>query len=514
MKSEMASVLRTDFLAFARMAIYENEGTKVSRDHYLEVIASKLMDFADGKTKRILVNLPPRHLKTQLGSVCLAAWVLAHKPNTKIMVVAYSEELAEQIARSIRSILQADWFKKIFETRIAKGHAKTKNFGTNAGGALYAASIDGSVTGFGADVIIVDDPHNIADAGYPEQLERTIERFDTIIMSRLNNRKKGRVIVIAHRIHDNDLSAHLLASGGWTHVVLPVIATRDQTYHTAYGPWHRHKGTLLQPDADDLDEVEKLRAKLVNPSFDLLYQQDADGQALPSIAAKHFPSYRSDNLRKLPHVISIDAGTDKGDTLSFSVILVVAYDGDKYYIVDEYRARCDYHELGRMVRRFGKRYRQSPILIERAANGPALLSELTRRQRKRVYGITPRRSKAARFRPHLDKILAGRVQLLLDEPFRSYFVQEFVEFPHGRHTDQVDAFSQAMAWIDDQGSLDPSQTAVATPGYCAAGHNSQFTGFDRRNQPKPNEPGIMAASCNSYRAPNAPFPTFKAWVRY
>ena len=347
MTSEITIVLRTDFLTFARKAIHKNEGTKISHDRYLEVIATKLMDFAEGKTKRVLLNLPPRHLKTQLGSVCLAAWILAHKPTTKIMVVGYSEELAEQIARSIRSILQADWFKKIFDTRIAKGHAKAKNFATTAGGALYAASIDGSITGFGADVIIVDDPHNITDAGYPEQLERTIERFDTVIMSRLNNRKKGRVIVIAHRIHDMDLSAHILASGGWTHLVLPVIATRDQTYDTAYGPWHRRKGTLLQPDADDVDQIEKLRGKLVNPSFDLLYQQDADGQALPSITAEHFPSSAPDNFRNLPHVISVDAGTDKGDTRSFSVIQVWAYDGSNYYLVDQYRGHCDYHELGR-----------------------------------------------------------------------------------------------------------------------------------------------------------------------
>ena len=470
------------------------------------------MDFADGRRSGFFSTLPPRHLKTQLGSVCLAAWILAHKPNTKIMVVAYSEELAEQIARSIRSILQADWFKKIFDTRIAKGHAKAKNFATTAGGALYAASIDGSITGFGADVIIVDDPHNITDAGHPEQLERTIERFDTIIMSRLNNRKKGRVIVIAHRIHDMDLSAHLLAGGGWTHVVLPLIATRDQTYDTAYGPWHRRKGTLLQPDADDVDQIERLRGKLVNPSFDLLYQQDVDGQALPSITAEHFPSYAPDSLRNLPHVISVDAGTDKGDTRSFSVIQVWAYDGGNCYLVDQYRGHCDYHELGDMTRRFGKRYHLSPILIERAANGPALLSELTRRQRKRVYGITPRGSKAARFRPHIEKILAGRIRLLLDEPFRSAFVQELIEFPHGRHTDQVDAFSQAMAWIDEQGSF--PQPAIPPPASPVVGLNSQYAGPDRRYQPKPNERGLMVVSGNSNRALNAPFPTFKARVRY
>ena len=513
MNNEFKSVLRTDFLAFARKAIRETEGIKISDDRYLEVVATELMDFADLTTRRLVVSLPPRHLKTQLGSVCLAAWILAHTPNAKIMVVAYSEELAEQIARSIRSILQADWFKKIFNTRIAKGHAKAKNFKTTAGGALYAASIDGSITGFGADVIVMDDPNNLADAGYPEQLERTIERFDTVVMSRLNNRKKGRVIVIAHRIHDKDLSAHLLASGGWTHVVLPLIATRDQTYETAYGTWHRRKGTFLRPDAYDVDDIERLRARLVNPAFDLLYQQDVDGQALPSITADNFPPYSRDDVYNLPCVISIDAGTDEGDDRSFSVIEVWANDGHTHFLLDQYRERCDFHDLGRMTRCFSRRYRPIAILVERAANGHALISELTRKQRKRVCGITPRGSKAARFRPCIEMILAGRIRLPVDAQFGLDFLQEVIQFPHGRHNDQVDAFTQYINWIDKQGPIGHSQLGTASPVSVAVGLNSQYGGR-RYQQPDPKKPGIMVVSRNSNYAPNIPFPTVRAWVKY
>ena len=215
MKNEIKSVLRTDLPAFARKAIRELDGTSISNDLYVEYLASNLIDCDDGKTRRLIINLPPRHIKTLMCSVSFPAWILAHKPNSKILVVTYSQDLAGMIARSIRSIVQAPWFKQVFPTRIMKGHAKAMDFSTTAGGALYATSIDGSITGFGADFIVVDDPHNVSDAGYPKQLERTIDRFDAAIMSRLNNRKKGRVIVVAHRIHDRDLSAHLLASGGW-----------------------------------------------------------------------------------------------------------------------------------------------------------------------------------------------------------------------------------------------------------------------------------------------------------
>lgn len=512
MKNEIKRVLRTDFLAFARKAIRELDGTLVSDDQYLEYLATYLMAVADGKTKRLLINMPPRHLKTLLASICLPAWVLAHEPNKKIMVVTYSEDLAHYIASSIRAILCADWFMKLFDTRIAKGHAAAMNFATAAGGALYAASIDGSVTGFGADLIIVDDPHNITDAGHPKQLERTIERFDTIIMSRLNNRKKGRIVVIAHRIHDADLPAHLIAGGGWTHAVLPLIATCDQTYETAYGPWHRRKDTLLRPDADDLHEAKRLRAKHVNPPFDLLYQQDADGQALPSITADHFANYIPGSLGSVSHVISIDTGTDEGDRRSFSVIQVWATNGANHFLVAQYRERCDFEDLLRAARLSCRRYSQSPVLIEATANGPALISKLKRMWPKRVVAITPRGSKSTRLRPHIEQIVAGRVRLPLGEPFCQGFVDEFLCFPHGRHTDQVDAFSQYLSWVTDNPEL--LATTNSRPAFAAVGLNSSYSGRNPRWQPKPQDPGIMVVSGSHNRMPNAPFPSVKAWVKY
>jgi hypothetical protein len=201
-KNELKSMLRHDFLAFASKAIRELDGTRLEDDRYLEYLATELMEFVDGKTPRLIVNLPPRHLKAQFFSVCLSAWKFAQQPSAKIMVVTYAEQLAASIARNIRSILQAQWFKEAFPTRIAKDHSAVTDFATSAGGALYAVSFGGGITGRGADLIIVDDPHDIKDAGSPQQLERTIQQFDTVVLSRLNNPKTGKVIVIAHRVHE------------------------------------------------------------------------------------------------------------------------------------------------------------------------------------------------------------------------------------------------------------------------------------------------------------------------
>ena len=388
MRNEIHRLLKTDFMSFSRKAMREYDGTRISNDRYLEYLSSKLMEFADGMIKRLIVNLPPRYLKTLFGSVFLAAWILGHNPNTKIMLLAYSEELAEKIARLIRSILLAKWYREIFPTRIEKGHAKAMNFATTAGGEVFAASINGSITGHGADVIIVDDPHNITDAGYPKQLAQTIERFDTVVKSRLNNRKTGRIIVIAHRISDKDLSSHLLAQGRWEHVALPLMATCDQSYETDYGLWHRRKGELLRPDAEDEDDIAQLKKTLVNPDFDMLYQQDCDGRARLPITEDHFPTFAPDDLARLPCVLSIDAGTTDGNDASFSVIQAWAFDDSNFYLIDQFRKQCEFDELYPMVRKFRRRYQPEAILVEKTANGPALISELKRETKGSPGGST------------------------------------------------------------------------------------------------------------------------------
>jgi predicted phage terminase large subunit-like protein len=453
MKNEFKSILRNDFLAFARKAILELSGTKLDDDRYLEYLATELMEFVDGKTRRLIVNLPPRHLKTQLFSVCLAAWKFAHEPSGKIMVVTYAEQLAESIARNIRSILQSEWFKEVFETRVAKDHSAVMDFATTEGGELYAVSFSGSITGRGADLIIVDDPHDIKDAGSPQQLERTIELFDTVVLSRLNNRQTGKVIVIAHRVHEDDLSGHLLRQGKWRHIVLPMVAMADAVYDTDYGPWQRRKEELLRPNAFDSEDLEDLKANTHNPHFEMLYQQDADGRALPPLTEECFPTFAMPPSRELASVMSVDAGMTPGPRNSFSTIQIWCPIGSDQYLVGQWREQCEFDELRHEFLRYFRRYRPSAILVERAASGHALISTMKGKHRGLIHEITPEGSKTSRLRRHVDTILARRILLPRNAPWRDKFVAECVAFPHGKFKDQVDAMTQYLDFMLTQPDL-------------------------------------------------------------
>lgn len=451
--NRLKAVLRRDFLAFSRKAIQELEATKIDRDPYVEYLATELTAFVDGPRNRLLVNLPPRHLKTMLFSVCLSAWTLAHDPSAKIMVVTYSEQLAESIARKIRAILQAGWFRETFATRVAKDHAAVMDFGTTAGGQLYAASFSGSITGRGADIIIVDDPHDIKDAASPDQLERTAEIFYTIVMSRLNNQVTGKVVVIAHRIHHNDLSGRLLRHGGWRHVALPMVGVADKEYSTNYGPWLRCEGELLRPNAFSRDYIEGLKASTHNPAIDLLYQQDVDGLALPSISPDDFLSFSFLPTPQTPCVMSIDPSLKPGSRNSFSVIQIWRPWNGSHCLVIQWREQCGFETLKRQVKAWITRHQPGAVLIEQSANGLALAESLNSRSRGLVRLIIANGSKGARLLRHFGIIRARRILLPTGAHWRADYVAEFASFPHGNFYDQVDATTQYLDFIMTSPSL-------------------------------------------------------------
>jgi hypothetical protein len=256
MRQDLKRLLRSDLLSFARKALTETSGETMPEDRYLELLAGRLADLVTGDSKRLIVNLPPRHFKTWMGSICLSAWILGHHPSAKILMLTHGQELADKIARAVRAIMRSAWYKELFKkTRLAS--SKLDDFATTAGGAVRSVSMEGGVTGYGADYIIVDDPTELKDCDNVKRLERVVDLFQTEILTRLNNPKRGRVVIIAHRVNEDDLSGHLLAQQGrWRHLKLPLIAMRRRVHKLPDGEtWVREKGELLRPDASTRDRA-------------------------------------------------------------------------------------------------------------------------------------------------------------------------------------------------------------------------------------------------------------------
>src|SRR5246127_1668564 len=197
---------------------------------HIEIIAAKLTGLRDGKIGRLIINLPPRHLKSLLASVAFPAWCLGHDPSAQLLCVSYAQDLADKLSRDCRRIVASDWYRRIFPTRLSPQRAAMPEFDTTAQGCRLATSVGGVLTGRGADLIVIDDPLKPEEALSQVQRQAANEWFDHTLYSRLNNTRSGAIILIMHRLHGDDLAGHVLAQEDWEVVSFPAIAEEDQVW--------------------------------------------------------------------------------------------------------------------------------------------------------------------------------------------------------------------------------------------------------------------------------------------
>ena len=223
----------------------------------------------------------------------LPAWLLARDPTEKIMIISYSEQIASDSAYLVRKLLQWEFYQRHFATRLAADRTRVCDFLTVQGGGLYAVSISGSITGRGATIIIFDDPLAIADCANLEKFAMINQRFEGEVMSRLDNPITGRALITGHRLHPNDLSGHVLKSGRWDHIALPMIAPSEETYELGNGKsWHCKKDDLLRPGAFSESDIARMKA-VINPDFEALYQQFAGESSAVNISRRCFRTFQS-----------------------------------------------------------------------------------------------------------------------------------------------------------------------------------------------------------------------------
>jgi hypothetical protein len=178
----------------------------------------------------------------------------------------------------------------------------------------------------------IDDPVQIRHAADLDRLKYVNDLFDGEIRSRLDNKSEGRILIIAHRLNDDDLTGYVLRQGGWHHLALPLVARRDVHYLLPSGVWHRQKGDTLRPDSYTKREVEHLRK--TNPNFEALYQQNTRPARLARIKASHFGTFAREDLPPEPVVLSVDPAGAAGSDNSFTVIQAWVKDKERHCLLD------------------------------------------------------------------------------------------------------------------------------------------------------------------------------------
>jgi predicted phage terminase large subunit-like protein len=458
--SEYAPFLRHDFFSFAHRAFVElNPQTSLSIAPHLEVIASELEACRRGNIRRLVINLPPRQLKSHLASIAFPAWWLGHNPAGHVICASYGQELAEKMARDCRRIMGSFWYKALFPARLADRQA-VHDFATTAQGTRMATSIGGVLTGRGADLIIIDDPLKPDEALSDTRRKGVNEWYDHTLLSRLNDKANGCIIIIMQRLHQDDLVGHVLEQEKWEVLAFPAIAEEDKT-HAIESPlgrylFRRRVGDALHPERESAATLAHIRQTVGEYVFASQYQQNPTPLGGAMVRTKWLRFYdpgecpaRFDEI-----VQSWDTANKATELSDYSVCTTWGVDNECYYLLHVYRARLDYPDLRPKARELAQLHRADTILIEDKASGTQLIQDL---KDDHVFAVTPYSPP-----PGTDKIMRlyaqtalfenGRVLMPRRASWLADYLNELTSFPGSKHDDQVDSTTQALHHMREHSS--------------------------------------------------------------
>jgi predicted phage terminase large subunit-like protein len=456
-----AHLLRHDLCAFIHRSFLEFEGSEFHDNWHVEVLAAKLEDIRCGRCKRLILNVPPRHLKSFGASIVFPAFLLGHDPEKKILSVTYAQDLSDNLARKSRALMSGSLYQSLFDTRISKGREAVSDFETTAGGYRLSTSIGGVLTGRGADIIIIDDPIKADDAQSDARRRSVNEWYDNTLRSRLNNQETGAIILIMQRLHADDLVAHVQESETWDVLSLPAIAEQDETYEisTPYGrkTIRRKVGEVLQPSLLSATTLEAQRRAMTEYNFAAQYQQNPQPPAGIIVKRDWITHYEP---HELPHkfdevVQSWDTANKDTELADFSVCTTWGKTNRNIYLLGVFRRRLNFPDLKRAVRAQADEYNATVVLIEDKASGTSLIQELKADGFWKVRaGPTLDGDKIMRLRGQTAKIEGAYALFPRKASWLDAYLHELTSFPNAKHDDQVDSTVYALAWSTPQGNAE------------------------------------------------------------
>lgn len=442
------ALIRNDFSSFLHKAFYTiNPGSSYASNWHLDYIAEYLKAIENGEIKRLVINMPPRSLKSICVSVAWPAWLLAHNPACRILAASYSQRLSLKHSLDTRFLLESRWYQNLFpHTKLSKAQNQKNKFQTTQHGFRYATSVGGAVTGEGGDYLIIDDPHNPCHIHSAAKRQRTIDWFEQSFSSRLNDKSKGAMILVMQRLHAADLSGYLAEhKNNWQFLKLPAINEKRSIIFNGFSK-ELHNGELLNAKRDDKESLLSLEQEMGSLNFAAQYQQEPLNKQHSLVNEDDFNSYSQipDNIEQI--IISFDTAIKIAGHNDFSVGTVWAIVKNNYYLLELKQKKVEYPELKKMIIELYEKYLPHYLLIEDKASGQQIIQDLKYETDYNIIAIKPKLDKITRFASCLPIIESGRI-FLPKNASRKDFIDELMAFPASKHDDIVDSFSQFINFI-------------------------------------------------------------------
>ena len=427
--------VHSDFLSFVR-----HVWPQFIEGKHHQKIAEKFNDIANGKIKRLIINMPPRHTKSEFASFLLPSWMVGRKPDLKIIQTTHTTELAIRFGRKAKTLIDSPEYQQIFKTRLREDSQAAGKWETEQGGEYYAAGVGSAITGRGADLLIIDDPHSEQDALNMTAMERAYEWYTSGPRQRLQ--PGGSIVVVMTRWNMKDLTGMLvksqkeLKSDKWEIIEFPAIMP---------------SGKPVWPEYWKLAELEGVKASLSIGKWNAQWMQNPTAEEGSLIKREWRKTWEKPYIPPLQHIIqSYDTAYLKKETADFTAITTwgVFYPSEdgpaNLILLDSYKERVEFPELRKEAFRQYRYWNPETVIIEAKAAGLPLTYEL-RKAGIPVINYTPSKGQDKHARVNaVSPLFESGIIWAPDEKFAEEVIEECASFPYGDHDDLVDSTTQAI----------------------------------------------------------------------
>ena len=431
---QLKTLAQNNFIKFVKQVWPEF----VEGPHHIK-IAEKFQDLAEGRINRLIVNMPPRHTKSEFASFLFPAWMMGRDPRLKIIQTTHTAELSYRFGRKVRNLMEENTFQDVFDDiELSQDSKAAGRWETNKGGEYFAAGVGGAITGRGADLLIIDDPHSEQDALSETAMESAYEWYTSGPRQRLQ--PGGKIVIVMTRWSTKDLTGQLMKAqtdvkaDQWDVIEFPAIL-EDKPVWPQY--WKLH-------------ELESVKASLSVAKWNAQWQQNPTSEEGSIIKREWWNIWDRPALPSLQHVIqSYDTAYSKKETADFSAITTWGVflhneTTPNIILLDVKKGRWDFPELKRISMQEYNYWEPETVIIEQKASGTPLTQEL-RRVGIPVVNFTPSKGNDKHVRVNSVSPLfeAGQVWAP-DEKWAQELIEECAAFPYGDHDDLVDSTTQAL----------------------------------------------------------------------
>ena len=440
LKAHKKELARESFLPF----VNDMWSAFIAGRHH-KIMAEAFERVASGDLKRLIINMPPRHTKSEFASFLFPAWYLGKFPEKKIIQTAHTAELAVGFGRKVRNLVGSPDYQRIFQTKLSTDSKAAGRWNTNKGGEYFAIGVGGAVTGKGADVLIIDDPHSEQEAmqGNPAVYDRVYEWYSSGPRQRLQ--PGGSIVLVMTRWSTRDLTGQIIENS---------IAREGDEWEIIELPAIMPSGNPLWPEFWKKEELESIKAEIPVSKWEAQYQQNPTSEEGAIVKREMWKIWEKDYPPQCDFIIqSWDTAFEKSNRADYSACTTWGVfhhpneSGDliaNLIILDAFRDRMEFPELKRTAYEMYKEWSPDALIVEKKAAGAPLIYEM-RQIGIPVSEYTPSKGsdKIARVNAISDLFASGLVWCP-NKRWAEEVMEELASFPNGSHDDLVDSTTQAL----------------------------------------------------------------------